>query len=123
MSDHGHDSHGHDHGSHDAHDHGAHGDDHRHDDHGHGHEHWGDYNAQPPAPSTLPPLTAAHLSVLGIALAVLLAAIVGYSLRLSEARGHGEHAEGHGEKTEAHGESSHEKAEHKPAEKESKKHH
>ena len=117
MSDHEHDSH--DHGGHgDDHghgDHGGHGDDRGHDSHGHGHEHWGDYNAQPPAPSTLPPLTAGHLSVLGVALAVLLAAIVGYSMRLSEARGHSEH------EAEAQGEG-HEKAEPKEAEKESKEH-
>ena len=103
MSDHGHDSHD------SEHSHG-HGDEHGHrDSHEHGHgdghgEHWGDYNAQPPAPSTLPPLTAVHLSILGLALAVLLAAIVGFSLRLSVASSHS---------AEAHGSAEHGGSEHK----------
>lgn len=112
MSDHGHDSHGHD----------AHG----HDEHGHGHgdghgEHWGDYNAAPPAPSTLPPLTAVHLSILGVALAVLLAAIVGFSLRLSEARILSGMEEGEVHGAAEHGGGEHKDAEHKGAEHKSEK--
>ena len=87
MSDHAHDhheSHGNDsqdHG-HDVHGHESHG----HDDlgHGHGHaEHWGDYNAKPLPPSTLPPISPIWLSAFGLALGALMAAIVMFSLRLS----------------------------------------
>jgi hypothetical protein len=91
---HGHDDHGdHGHGGHDDHSHGH--DDHGqggHDDHGHGHEHYGDYNAKPLPPSTLPPVNPLWLSVFGLALSALLAAIVIYSIGLSE-RTHQVHGE------------------------------
>jgi len=105
MSDHAHDSHGHDDHSHGAQDdHGHAADAHAGDEHEHGH--WGDYNAKPPAPSTLPPLSTVQLSILGVALAVLLGAILGFSLRLPDARVHDDEAHGgaHGSPDEkAHG--------------------
>lgn len=83
MSDHGHDNaHAQDHG-HAQDDHGQGG----HDDHGHGHaEHWGDYNAQPPAPSTLAPVGALHLLFVAVGLMVLISGIVVASLKLADAR-------------------------------------
>ena len=43
---------------------------------GHGHErHWGDYNAQPLSPSTLPSISGPALAVFAVALAAILAAI------------------------------------------------
>jgi len=90
MSEHGHAAPGHDAHStgHDAHGHSGH-DEHGHgghDDQGHGHEErWGDYNSQPPAPSTLPPVGALHLLVVGIGLMVLMSGIVITSLKLADA--------------------------------------
>jgi len=105
MSGHGHDehdSHGHDsHAAHDDHghdDHGGHGHDEHggHDDHGHGGhgEHWGDYNAKPTGPSTLPPVPAWGLALMGLILAGLLGTIVSASLTLAAAHG-GEHPGSH----------------------------
>ena len=80
MSDHGHDAHDH---SHDSHGHDSHG----HDAHGHGHEeHWGDYNAEPLAPSNLPPVSPALLIAFGTALTFLMCMIVASSLMLASSR-------------------------------------
>src|SRR5262249_26590633 len=82
--DHGHDAHaGAGHGEHSAHGHGH--DDHGHGDHGHGHgEHGGlgDYNAEPPGPSALPPVPAWGLALMGAVLALVLGLIVNISLSL-----------------------------------------
>lgn len=54
--------------------------------HGHGHaEQWGDYNARPPGPSTLPPVSALALTVFGASLAAMLIAITIYSFKLLNA--------------------------------------
>ncbi len=76
MSEHAHAVHGHEH---------AHGHDEGHGQ-GHGHEeHWGDYNAQPQKPSTLPPVSALALTVFGASLAAMLLAITIYSFKLLHA--------------------------------------
>jgi len=78
MSDHSHDEQGA--SSHSSHGHGEHA-------HGHGHEqHWGDYNAKAPPPSTLPPINAPALAVFGFALLAMLGAITLYSLKLAHAQ-------------------------------------
>ena len=82
------------HGNHGQDNHGGHGE--------HGHEpHWGDYNAQPPPASTLPPISGPALAVFGFALAAMLGAITLYSLKLSNAQpvahGHTEHESKSGE--------------------------
>ncbi|MEI6231610.1 MAG: hypothetical protein WCT04_01055 [Planctomycetota bacterium] len=103
MSEHGHDehgSHGHDdhaapdsHAAHDSHgghdEHGGHG----HDDHGHGGG-AGDYNTEPPGPSTLPAVAPWFLVLMGIGMACVLAFVVSTSLALGAADSHGKgHAE------------------------------
>lgn len=104
MSEHGHDEHG----GHDAHDAGHaapsdHADHGGHDDHGHGGE-AGNYNTLPPGPSTLPPVPAWGLAVMGAVLALLMTTIVYASLALANA--------GHVEASETHGGQTDKKAEH-----------
>ena len=127
MSEHGHDEHE----AHDSHggsthakshadeghghdDHGGHGHD-EHDDHGHG-ERWGDYNSQPPAPSTLPAVPTFGLAIMGGVLAFLLGMIVYASMVLGCAEGaaasHGGHVEGHAESHDAQGVHAEKKEEH-----------
>ena len=90
--DHGHDSH--DPHSHDAH--GGHADEHGHGAHGH-EEHWGDYNAQPPGPNPLPPMSRLQLLLFGVLLALLLGAIVRSSIAMANAKkpAHAEHPAAH----------------------------
>ena len=47
---------------------------------------WGDYNAKPPLPSTLPAISPLALLVLGGALAAVLATLVSASFTLATAR-------------------------------------
>ncbi len=64
--------------------HDDHGNDHGHDhDHGHAEPTWGDYNAEEPEPSTLPPIGPLPLGIFALALAALLSSIVLYSLGLA----------------------------------------
>jgi hypothetical protein len=46
-------------------------------------EGWGDYNARPPAPSNLPPLSPLALAAFGAALAILLGVLVSASFTLA----------------------------------------
>ncbi|MBE7462471.1 MAG: hypothetical protein HS116_03155 [Planctomycetes bacterium] len=106
MSDHSHDSHGHD--SH-AHAGGGH-DDHGHGGHGHHEEHWGDYNAEPIPPSTLPTVSGPALLVFGVALFAMILAIGFYSFQvLKRAKPHdaGAGHAAHAEADDPHGASAH----------------
>lgn len=64
------------HGSHNSH--GA--------SHGHDTERWGDYNARAPKPTDLPPVNALALLIFGLALALLLFALVHSSFNLAIAK-------------------------------------
>ena len=71
MSDSHHEEHGHGGGHEQA------------EEEGHGHErHWGDYNAQPLKPSSLPTISGPALAVFALALVAMLGAITYYSFVL-----------------------------------------
>ena len=56
-------------------------------DEGHAHaKPWGDYNARPPGPSSLPPINGPALAVFALALVAMLGAITYYSFVLSAHR-------------------------------------
>ena len=68
--------------------------DHDHDSHGQEDEHheetWGDYNAEPPPPSTLPPIGPIAMTAFGLALTALMGSIMLFSLNVKKPS-HAEH--------------------------------
>jgi|ERR1043165_4954370 hypothetical protein len=99
---HAHESHYHGHGEHGHEEHADHGHgEHGHDEHGHAGG-VGDYNNQPPGPSTLPTIPAWGLAAMAAVLALLMSTIVYTSLSLGSTSGaaHGESREKPVEKTE-----------------------
>ncbi|HLX62894.1 MAG TPA: hypothetical protein VKX17_16580 [Planctomycetota bacterium] len=119
--DHGHDDHeaeGHAEHGHGGHEHAHDAPGHGHDDHGHGHDEHGhgdrggvgDYNAEPPGASTLPPVPAWGLALMGAVLALVLGLIVNISLSLG-ANEKVAHDDERGESHEAQGKEA-DKAEH-----------